>query len=354
MKKILITGGAGFVGSNLAILFKQYFPSVTVTALDNLKRRGSELSLSRLKAAGVNFVHGDVRSKEDFEDAGDFDLLVDCAAEPSVLAGTTGSPSYVIDTNLTGTLNCLEACRKNQASILFLSTSRIYPIAPLSKLELEESETRFTLKAEQPLAGASEHGIAEDFPLVGARSLYGSSKLASELFVTEYLESYGLKGVINRCGVLTGPWQMGKVDQGVIALWIAKHLYEGQLSYIGYNGTGKQVRDMLHVADLFDLMVLQLKNMDSCCGEIFNVGGGTKVSLSLRELTAQCERSTGKRIAIKQVKENRPNDIPLYISDCRKVEEALGWKPKRSVEDIVDEMTKWIVDNKEILAPVLA
>jgi CDP-paratose 2-epimerase len=183
--------------------------------------------------------------------------------------------------------------------------------------------------------------------------LYGSSKLASELFVTEYLESYGLKGVINRCGVLTGPWQMGKVDQGVIALWIAKHLYEGQLSYIGYNGTGKQVRDMLHVADLFDLMVLQLQNMDSCCGEIFNVGGGTEVSLSLRELTAQCERSTGKRITIKQVTENRPNDIPLYISDCRKVEKALGWKPKRSVENIVDEMTKWIVDNKEIRAPVL-
>ena len=342
------------MGSNLAILFKRQFPSISVTALDNLKRRGSELSLGRLRAAGVNFVHGDVRLKTDFEDAGEFDLLVDCAAEPSVLAGTAGDPSYVIDTNLTGTLNCLEACRKNDASIVFLSTSRIYPMATLSKLALGESETRFTLEAEQSVAGVSEHGIAEDFPLVGARSLYGSSKLASELFVTEYLESYGLQGVINRCGVLTGPWQMGKVDQGVIALWIAKHLYDGPLSYIGYNGSGKQVRDILHVADLFDLLFLQLKNLKSCSGEVFNVGGGVAVSLSLRELTAQCERATGKRIAIKQVRENRPNDIPLYVSDCRKVEKVFGWKPKRSVGDIVDEMTKWIVDNKEILAPVLA
>lgn len=354
MKKIVITGGAGFVGSNLAILFKQRFPSATVTSLDNLKRRGSELSLSRLKAAGVNFIHGDVRERSDFEELGDFELLIDCAAEPSVLAGTTGSPSYVIDTNLLGTLNCLEACRRNGASIMFLSTSRIYPIAPLSQLELEEAETRFQLGAQQLVPGVSEHGISETFPLTGARSLYGSSKLASELFVTEYLESYGVRGVINRCGVLTGPWQMGKVDQGVIALWIAKHLYQGELAYIGYNGTGKQVRDILHVEDLFDLMLLQLKGLESCSGEIYNVGGGNEVSVSLCELTAQCQRATGKTISLRRVKENRPNDIPLYVSDCRKVQQAFGWKPQRSVEAIVDEMARWIVDNRELLAPVLA
>lgn len=342
------------MGSNLAIRLRQRFPSTSIIALDNLKRRGSELSLARLHAAGVQFVHGDVRNNQDFEDAGTFDLLIDCAAEPSVLAGTQGSPSYVIDTNLTGTLNCLEACRKNGAAILFLSTSRIYPIAPLSDLSLRELETRFQLEKQQPMLGATEAGISEDFPLTGARSLYGSSKLASELFVTEYLDSYGIKGVINRCGVLTGPWQMGKVDQGVVALWIAKHVYEGSLSYIGYNGSGKQVRDLLHVSDLFDLLVLQLENWDACCGQIFNVGGGQKVSLSLRELTELCQRTTGKKVPITEVRENRPNDIPLYISDCRKVENALGWTPSHTPEMIIEEMTKWIVDNKAMLAPILA
>jgi CDP-paratose 2-epimerase len=342
------------VGSNLAILFKRNNPSLSIVALDNLKRRGSELSLRRLQEVGVEFVHGDVRLKSDFEEAGGFDLLIDCSAEPSVLAGTNGSPAYVIDTNLTGTLNCLEACRTQGASFIFLSTSRVYPIAPLMKLNYTEGETRFNLSSNQTIRGASEHGVSEDFVLDGARSLYGASKLASELFVSEYLESYGLKGVVNRCGVLTGPWQMGKVDQGVIALWIAKHVYEKQLSYIGFGGTGKQVRDIMHVEDLFDLIVLQLAQLDGCSGETFNVGGGSEVSVSLRELTEQCQRATGKRIPIKQVPENRPNDIPVYLSDCRKVMSRFAWKPQRSVEMIVDEMAKWIVDNREALAPVLS
>jgi CDP-paratose 2-epimerase len=147
---------------------------------------------------------------------------------------------------------------------------------------------------------------------------------------------------------------MGKVDQGVVALWIAKHVYEGALSYIGYNGSGKQVRDLLHVSDLFDLIALQLENWDVCSGQVFNVGGGQKVSLSLRELTDLCQRTTGKRVAIAQVRDNRPNDIPLYISDYRKVQSAIGWAPSQTPDMIVEEMTKWIVDNKAMLASVLS
>ena len=137
--RILVTGGAGFVGSNLASFFKRDRPDATVVAFDNLRRRGSELALSRLRAAGVEFRHGDVRNAEDLAEAGDFDLMIECSAEPSVHAGYGASPAYVINTNLTGTINCLEAVRRCGAALVFLSTSRVYPIAGLRALPLTAS-----------------------------------------------------------------------------------------------------------------------------------------------------------------------------------------------------------------------
>ena len=131
--RILVTGGAGFVGSNLASFFKRDRPDATVVAFDNLRRRGSELALPRLRAAGVEFRHGDVRNAEDLAEAGDFDLMIECSAEPSVHAGYGASPAYVINTNLTGTINCLEAVRRCGAALVFLSTSRVYPIAGLAR-----------------------------------------------------------------------------------------------------------------------------------------------------------------------------------------------------------------------------
>src|SRR5712675_1234223 len=249
MQKILITGGAGFVGSNLALRFKQARPAAEVIAFDNLKRRGSELGLPRLRRGGVAFVHGDVRVREDLLSVGAVDLIVDCAAEPSVLAGLDGAPDYVIQTNLNGTIHCLELARRVGADIVFLSTSRVYPTAAINALRYAETATRFVMTDVQDVAGASGHGLAETFPLAGSRSIYGASKLASELLLQEYRAAYGVRAIVNRCGVLTGPWQMGKVDQGVVALWVAKHFFRGHLAYVGHGGTGKQVRDLLHVQD---------------------------------------------------------------------------------------------------------
>jgi CDP-paratose 2-epimerase len=247
-KRALITGGAGFVGSALGLGLAQRYPDWQITALDNLKRRGSELNLPRLKQAGIQFIHGDVRNTEDLDPVAlQPDLILECSAEPSVLAGYA-SPGYVLQTNLVGTVNCLELARQTQADFIFLSTSRVYPIAYLNALEFTETETRFQLLEQQVLPGVSSQGISEEFPLNGARSLYGATKLASELLVAEYADAYGLRTVINRCGVLTGPWQMGKVDQGVFALWMAFHYFQRSLKYIGYGGTGKQVRDFLHVS----------------------------------------------------------------------------------------------------------
>jgi len=352
-RHILITGGAGFVGSSLAIALKQDFNNVRVTALDNLKRRGSELALGRLATHGVEFQHGDIRNPEDIVQAGSFDLLIECSAEPSVHAGYGSSPTYLISTNLVGTTHCLEAARIHHADVVFLSTSRVYPIKSLRELPVATAGLRLDLAPDQSGAGWSGQGISEDFPLHGPRSLYGATKLASELLLTEYSEMYGIRSIINRCGVLTGPWQMGKVDQGFMALWAAQHLYGGNLAYMGFGGHGHQVRDILHVADLYALLRAQFEQIDKINGQIFNVGGGRNISVSLAELTDLCTSRSGKRLDIAADPETRDADIPWYITDTRAVTETTGWQPRYDVESILDDIFAWLGDNRAQLEPIL-
>jgi CDP-paratose 2-epimerase len=351
---LLITGGAGFVGSNLALRFKRDRFASRVVALDNLKRRGSELNIPRLRQGGVEFVHGDIRNQEDMEAAGAFDLLIECSAEPSVLAGFQESPAYLINTNLLGTVNCLEAVRKYRAGIVFLSTSRVYPIPKINALEFQELKTRLALKPRQKIIGVSRKGISEALPLEGFRTLYGATKLASELLLQEYLATYDLRGIINRCGVLTGPWQMGKVDQGFVVLWVARHIYQGWLAYIGYGGKGKQVRDILHVDDLYDLLCLQLKDLRALSGQVYNVGGGPGLSVSLLELTRLCQEVTGQEIEIDSIAETRLGDIPYFVADSSRVQAATNWQPKRTLREIIQEIACWIEQNRELLQPILA
>jgi CDP-paratose 2-epimerase len=350
----LITGGAGFVGSNLALEFRKRDRKSNIICLDNLKRRGSELNLRRLENSGIEFVHGDIRNKEDFESVGKVNTIIECSAEPSVLAGYNTSPDYLINTNLLGTINCLEYARKNDAQLIFLSTSRVYPVKTINGLKYNESSSRFTLSDRQKIKGSSARGFTEEFPLEGTRTLYGATKLCSELVIREYVDMYGLKAVINRCGLLTGPWQMGKIDQGVIVLWVAKHHYKQHLSYIGYGGKGKQVRDILHVRDLYRLLEIQLEHIDRHSGEVYNVGGGLENSLSLLELTELCQKYTGNKIAIDRVSEDRVGDIRIYITDNSKVTKRTGWKPEISVDDTIKEVSGWIRDNSKLLRPILA
>ncbi|MFA6149723.1 MAG: NAD-dependent epimerase/dehydratase family protein [Chitinophagaceae bacterium] len=351
--KILITGGAGFAGSAIALKLKTQYPSYSITAFDNLKRRGSELNLPRLKAGSIDFQHGDIRCKEDLFFDQEFDLIIDASAEPSVLAGITSPVEQVVNNNLMGTINCLELAKKHKAAFLFLSTSRVYPIAKLEEVKFEESDTRFNWIDEQVLPGVSSKGVSEYFPLSGSRSFYGTTKLASELLIQEYCELAGVKAVINRCGVLTGPWQMGKVDQGVIVLWIARHIFQGKLGYFGYGGTGKQVRDILHIDDLYRLVDWQIHNIDKINGEIFNVGGGADCSVSLQELTRLCEKATGNKIQIDTVTENRVADIRIYLTDNTYVTQKTGWEPQINPEQIVKDITEWIIENRSILEPIL-
>ncbi len=344
---ILITGGAGFVGSNLAIRLKSRWPDRRILAADNLRRRGSEANLPRLRAHDIEFVHCDIRNPEDLHfDAHPIDLLLECSAEPSVLAGYGDAPDYVINTNLLGTINCLELARRHQSDVIFLSSSRVYPISALNRVVTIEGETRLEFAPEQELPGVSVRGIAEDFPLEGPRSLYGATKLCSELVIQEYGAMYGLRHIINRCGVLTGPWQMGKVDQGVFALWVAMHYFGRSLSYIGWGGQGKQVRDLLHIDDLADLLDLQLANFATHNGRTYNVGGGTASSLSLLETTLLCQRITGHTIAVTNVTDNRPADLKIYITDHSRVSAATGWEPRHTPEQTLRSIYEWIREHE--------
>ena len=346
--RILITGGAGFIGSNLALHLREAFADAKIVCMDNLYRRGAELNVPRLRAAGVHFQHGDIRQLGDFP-AGDFDFLIECSAEPSVLAGQDGSPDYLFHTNVTGAFHCLEAARRMGARLVFLSTSRVYPIATLENHGWEEKETRFAW-LDGETTGISSHGVSENAPLAGARSLYGFTKLAAEQMIEEYRATYGLKAVVNRCGVVAGPWQFGKVDQGVIALWVMAHVFGRKLAYIGYGGGGKQVRDVLHVADLCELIAEQIRDFDAWEGWLGNVAGGLENSTSLLELTQLCRAVTGAEIEVGRVAETRPADLRLFIADCGRLFEKTSWRPRRDVRQIVEDTCKWVKEHQEALA----
>jgi CDP-paratose 2-epimerase len=351
--RVAIIGGAGFVGSSLALAFRRESPDDAVVAFDNLKRRGSEWNVERFRKRGIDFVHGDVRNPEDLAAlSGTFDLVVDAAAEPSVLAGLDGAPSYVVSTNLVGTTHCLEFVRKRAGAFVFLSTSRVYSIAPLRELQLDELPTRFTIAAAQKEIGVSAVGISEDFCVRLPRSLYGTTKLASELLVQEYAASLGVRAIINRCGVIAGPGQFGKVDQGVFTLWVANHLFGIPLTYTGFGGTGKQVRDLLHPEDLFDAIQLQVSKLERMSGETFNLGGGSQSATSLCELTEHCQRITGRAVPVTASPTSSAVDIPLYVSDTGRAHRMLGWQPKRRVVDIVADIHDWLSRDRARLAPL--
>ena len=353
MKRVLLTGGAGFVGANLGIALAQRHPDWELTALDNLHRRGSELNLPRLERAGIRFVRADVRDRDAVRGIPAFDALLECSAEPSALVGMSGETAYSFETNLVGAYNCLELARRHGAQFLFLSTSRVYPYPALSELAFEETPTRLELADAQEVPGASRAGISERFPLDGPRTLYGATKLAAELLATEYAANFELPTVVNRCGVIAGPWQMGKVDQGVFAFWLLHHHFGRPLSYIGHGGAGKQVRDLLHVADLVDLVDGQLADPEAWRGFTGNVGGGRGVSLSLAEATRICRELTGNEVPIEPVLENRPGDVPLYISDCSALFERTDWRPRRSAEDVLSDLHEWLLANEDAVASSL-
>ncbi len=349
---ILITGGCGFVGSHLCRFLKSKWPDYKITALDNFVRKGSELNVPLLRSMDIDIIRGDIRSQEAFDQMAPFDLMIDAAAEPSVLAGTHGDHRYLIDNNLIGTINCLDACNKNKARLIFISTSRVYPHAKVNELPYKEEETRYTFTP-HTIEGFSEKGIAESFDTHGAKTFYGASKFASEIFIEEYRTALGLEAIINRCGIIAGPGQMGKVDQGIAVYWAAAYFWKKPLAYFGFNGSGKQVRDFLHINDLAALIIRQIESPHLFTDAVYQVGGGIENTLSLLELTEICQRISTHKMPMGRQQENRPGDIRIYYSDNGLIESHSGWKPTLGPTEIISDIFDWLEQDEDKLRKVL-
>ena len=353
MDRLLITGGAGFVGSNLAVSLAARHPDWEIVVLDNLYRRGSELNLPRLEQAGVEFVHGDVREPEDLARLPRISALIECSAEPSVMSGVDGDTGYLVHTNLTGAYNCLELARRDGAFVVFLSTSRVYPVAPQVELELDEAETRFEIAAEQAVPGASPGGHLRAVPArrrphplrrhqarrrAADRGVPGGTRRAGgdrplRRHRRPLADGQGRPGRLHPLDArppLRQPAQLHRLRrQGQAGARPAPR-----------RGPGRPGRAPAARPGAWD-------------GRTVNVGGGRECSLSLLETTAICRELTGNEVPIEPVAETRAGDVPIYLSDCAKLFGLDEWRPRRSAEQVLADIHEWVAADEARIAEAL-
>ena len=340
--KILIAGICGFTGSTLARTFLEFDSSVEVSGIDNFLRAGGEQNRSQLKTAGVRVLHGDVRCPSDFDLLPRVDWVVDAAANPSVLAGVTDDSSsrQLLEHNLVGTINLLEYCKRIGAGLVMLSTSRVYSIAPLAGLPVRiENDAYHPNFDSYAVVGLSGQGVSEKFSTTAPLSLYGATKLASEVLALEYADAFRLPVWINRCGVLAGPGQFGKPDQGIFAFWINSYLRRRPLRYIGFDGRGLQVRDCLHPRDVAALVWKQMQSPVRQVEQVQNVGGGIASAMSLAQLTEWCAARFGKH-PIESDSSPRRYDIPWLVLDAIKENQQWDWQPTVPIEEILEQIAQ--------------
>src|SRR5262245_17882564 len=272
--RVLITGLCGFVGSTVAAELGQA-PDLEIVGIDNLSRPGSEQNRQGWKRRGVRLFHGDIRNASDLEPPPAVDWVIDAAANPSVLAGVRNGTSsrQLIEHNLIGTINLLEFCKRVASGFVMLSTSRVYSGRRLAGLEMETGGDAFVPSPHALTeAGLTPQGVTEEFSTEPPLSLYGASKLASEVLALEYAAAVEFPVYVNRCGVLAGAGQFGKADQGIFSFWIHSYQERRPLRYIGFGGTGHQVRDCLHPRDLVPLLLAQM-SASGKHGGVLNVSG---------------------------------------------------------------------------------
>jgi CDP-paratose 2-epimerase len=346
--KILVAGGCGFVGAAVCHRLLATRDHLEITALDSFRRAGSEMNRATLAAIGVTVIHGDIRIPADIAATaagGRFDWVIDAAAEPSVLAGTAAgsgvTTDQLVDHNLFGTCHLLEAAARWNAGVILLSTSRVYSIPALVAVPLrvraKDGGEAFAIDESQPLpTGLGHAGITESFSTAAPVSLYGATKLACEVLAAEYAHRFGTPLFINRCGLLAGAGQFGHAAQGIFSWWIHSRAAKRPLSYIGFGGQGRQVRDCLHPDDLADLLAIQMAN-PATMPVIVNVSGGQASATSLSQLSAWCSSRFGPH-TVGAVAADRPYDVPWAVLDHSLASSRFAWQPSRGARSIFEEI----------------
>ena len=315
--KILVTGGCGFVGSNICLNLKQKYKKIY--SLDNLSRQSSKLNYKLLKKNKIKNYNFDIFNQKKINKLQKFDLIIDCCAEAAVEVSRKDIDK-VFNTNLVGTYNLLKKAKKDKSKIIFISSSRVNSINEINKI-VKKKNLNKKIKVNKK--------INENFDTLKPKSLYGFTKFASELLIEEFSYAFDLKYIINRCGVISGPMQFGKQDQGFVSLWVWRHLINKNLKYIGFGGNGHQLRDVLHIYDLTDLINLQIKNFNKINNIKICVGGSKKSYVSLKELTNICQKITGNKIKFSKIKKTSIYDIPYFITDNNLVKKIYKWEPKK-------------------------
>jgi CDP-paratose 2-epimerase len=331
---ILITGGCGFVGANLCISLSKY--NYKIVSIDNLSKKGSRYNLKLISEFKVKNLKIDIKDYKKIDNLPKFDFIIHCCAEPAVEI-SKNQIDKVVNTNLIGTINILKKVKKDKSKIIFISSSRVYPIDKINDV-IKKKDLKKRIKINKT--------FNENFSLLGPKTIYGVTKLASEMFIQEFSYAFNIKFIINRCAVISGPLQFGKQDQGFVSLWIWRHLIKNKLSYIGYGGHGNQIRDVLHIYDLCDLINLQIKKFNIINNELFTIGGSKKNSVSLKQLSEICQKISGEKIIISKIIKTSNYDIPYFVTNNSKVMKKYNWKPKRNVYKIVLDTYNWIKLNK--------
>ena len=329
--KILITGGCGFVGANLALHLSKK-KKFKVFSLDNISRSGSQYNQKLLKKNKIKNYKIDITNYNRILKLPKFDLIIDCCAEAAVEISKKNIDK-VINTNLIGTLNILKKCKKDKSKLIFISSSRVYPINEINKI-VKNNLLKKDIKIKKVFDEKSR--------LLGPRTIYGSTKLSSEMFIEEFAFAFKLKYIINRCGVLSGPLQFGKQDQGFVSLWIWKHLTKQKLQYVGYGGLGNQVRDVFHINDFCELIEIQINSLKKIYNRIFTVGGSNFSYVSLKKLTELCIKITGNSMNISRKKTTSIYDIPYFKMGNKKVFKTYNWKPRRKIYQIIEDTFNWM------------
>ncbi len=335
---ILITGGCGFIGVNATARFGQLGHCVSI--LDDLSRPCSDLNLQWLRKQGeISYFKADVRDSDAVKRIvrkGSFDVILHLAAQVAVTSSVK-DPARDFEINAGGTFNVLEAIRRYspQSTFLNASTNKVY--GKLSGIRIKELKMRYTLNN-----GA--RGIGELQPLE-FHSPYGCSKGAADQYTTDYARIYGLRTINFRQSCIYGLRQFGVEDQGWVAWFIIAHELKRPITLYG---TGKQVRDLLFVDDLVDCYLKAIQRVDHVNGMTFNIGGGATNAISVIQFLDLLGKISGRSVQYRKA-DWRPGDQPLYVSDNTRARRLLQWQPKVGLEDGIERLRRWVVENKRTL-----